>query len=41
MTVNRIDAADLPGLRALFGRLDELSGLQDDWDSYDGLPPTA
>jgi hypothetical protein len=41
VTVNRADTSDAPGLRALFARLDELSGLQQDWDSYGGLPPTA
>ena len=41
MTVDWIDASDAPTLRALFGRLDELSALHDDWDSYGGLPPTA
>ena len=41
MTVDRVDTSDLPSLRALFGRLDELSALQEDWDSYGGCPPTA
>jgi hypothetical protein len=41
MTVDRIDPAATPGIRALFGRLDELSSLEDDWDSYGGRPPTA
>ena len=41
MTVDRIDTSDVPGLRAQFGRLDELSALEEDWDSYGGLPPTA
>jgi hypothetical protein len=41
VTVDRIDASDAPALRALFGRLDELSALEEDWDSYGGLPPTA
>lgn len=41
MTVNRVDTSDVPSLRALFGRLDELSALEDDWDSYGGRSPTA
>jgi len=41
VTVDRADTSDAPGLRALFGRLDELSALQEDRDSYGGLPPTA
>ena len=41
MTVDRVDASDAPSLRSLFGRLDELSALQEDWDGYGGLPPTA
>ena len=41
MTVDRVDTSDVPGLRALFGRLDELSALEEDWDSYGGRPPTA
>ena len=41
MTVDRADTGDLPGFRALFGRLDELSALEEDWDSYGGHPPTA
>jgi hypothetical protein len=41
VTVDRIDASDAPSLRTLFGRLDELSALQTDWDSYGALPPTA
>jgi hypothetical protein len=41
VTVDRADISDAPGLRALIGRLDELSALSDDWDSYGGLPPTA
>jgi hypothetical protein len=41
VTIDRADTRDVPGLRALFARLDELSALQADWDSYGGLPPTA
>lgn len=41
MTVDRADTSDAPSLRALFGRLDELSALEEDWDSYGGHPPTA
>jgi hypothetical protein len=41
VTVDRAAASDAPGLRALFERLDELSALRQDWDSYGGLPPTA
>lgn len=41
MTVDRVETSDAPGLRALFGRLDELSALEEDWDSYGGRPPTA
>ena len=41
MTVDRAGTSDAPSLLALFGRLDELSALQEDWDSYGALPPTA
>jgi hypothetical protein len=41
MTVDRAGTSDAPGLRTLFARLDDLSALQQDWDSYGGLPPTA
>jgi len=41
VTVDRVDTGDVPSLRALFGRLDELSALPDDWDSYGGHPPTG
>jgi hypothetical protein len=41
VTIGRAETGDVPRLRALFGRLDELSSLPEDWDSYGGLPPTA
>jgi hypothetical protein len=41
VTTEQVDTRDVPVLRALFGRLDELSALSEDWDSYGGLPPTA
>ena len=41
MSVGQADAGDIAGLRASFERLDELSMLEPDWDSYGGLPPTA
>jgi hypothetical protein len=34
VTVDRTGTSDAPGLRARFGRLDALSALQEDWDSY-------
>ena len=40
VTVDRADTRDVPSLRVLFGRLDELSALREVWDSYGGLPPT-
>jgi len=41
LTIHRADTSDVAGLRALALRLDELSVLEEDWDSYGGLPPTA
>ena len=41
MAIGQTDAGDALGLRALFERLDVLSMLEADWDSYGGLPPTA
>ena len=41
MATQRADTSDAAGLRALALRLDELSLLEVDWDSYGGLPPTA
>ena len=41
MAIHRADTSDAAGLRALALRLDELSLLEVDWDSYGGLPPTA
>src|SRR5690348_7087833 len=41
VSVGQADTGDIAGLRASFERLDALSKLERDWDSYDGLPPTA
>ena len=41
LTVQRADTSDAAGLRVLALRLDELSVLEEDWDSYGGFPPTA
>lgn len=41
MAIGQADADDALGLRALFERLDMLSMLEPDWDSYGGAPPTA
>lgn len=41
LTIHRADTSDAAGLRALAVRLDELSVLEADWDSYGALPPTA
>jgi hypothetical protein len=41
VSIGQSDTDDIAGLRAAFERLDELSALEPDWDSYGGLPPTA
>jgi hypothetical protein len=41
VSVGQTDTGDIAGLRASFERLDALSKLEPDWDSYGGLPPTA
>lgn len=41
MSIGQSDTDDIAGLRASFVRLDALSTLEPDWDSYGGRPPTA
>jgi hypothetical protein len=41
VTIHRADTSDAAGLRALALRLDELSVLEADCDSYGAFPPTA
>ena len=41
MAIEQADATNALGLRERFERLDALSMLDPDWDSYGALPPTA